>query len=339
MSLPLVTIAVPVYNGARHLRESLDSILDQSYPRTEIVVLDDASTDETPAITASYGDRIRVVRHARNRGGFGNMNAGVEMATGDLIAIYHADDVYERTIVEREVAFLDAHPTVGAVFCLDTFIDANGHEYGRLQLPPDLVRSDVLTYEDVLNALLRWKNRFLRAPGAMIRRSTYDAVGLFREQFGIASDLDMWLRIARYSGIGLLHEYLFRYRHFHGNWSQQYQYLRTEPDAFFRVVDAWLASGERARAAPDALAAYEGQRAEEHLMNAVAYYIRGDLADARRLARGVSPTAILSGGTISRGRILALWALIGAASHLPRIDALSDAFHRRYYARTAPART
>ena len=339
MSSPLVTIAVPVYNGARHLRESLDSLLGQTYPRTEVIVLDDASKDDTPAILASYGDRIRVVRNEKNLGGFGNMNAGVKLAAGELIAIYHADDVYEPMIVEREVDYLRAHPTVGAVFCLDTFIDAESHEYGRLQLPPDVARNDVLTYEDVLNALLRWKNRFLRAPGAMIRRSTYDAVGLFREQFGIASDLDMWLRIARYSGIGLLHEYLFRYRHFHGNWSQQYQYLRTEPDAFFRVVDAWLASGERAHAAPDALAAYEGQRAEEHLMNAVAYYIRGDLADARRLARGVSPTAILSGGTISRGRILALWALIGAASRLPRIGALSDAFHRRYYARTAPART
>ena len=265
MSSPLVTIAVPVYNGARHLRESLDSLLGQTYPRTEVIVLDDASKDDTPAILASYGDRIRVVRNEKNLGGFGNMNAGVKLAAGELIAIYHADDVYEPMIVEREVDYLRAHPTVGAVFCLDTFIDAESHEYGRLQLPPDLARNDVLTYEDVLNALLRWKNRFLRAPGAMIRRSTYDAVGLFREQFGIASDLDMWLRIARYSGIGLLHEYLFRYRHFHGNWSQQYQYLRTEPDAFFRVVDAWLASGERAHAAPDALAAYEGQRAEEHL--------------------------------------------------------------------------
>src|SRR5215207_5945028 len=106
MSQPLVTIAVPVYNGARHLRESLDSILQQTYARTEVIVLDDASKDETPIITASYGDRIRVVRHEKNLGGFGNMNAGIKLATGDLFAIYHADDVYESTIVEREVEYL-----------------------------------------------------------------------------------------------------------------------------------------------------------------------------------------------------------------------------------------
>src|SRR5215216_4504313 len=119
MTQPLVTIAVPVYNGARHLRESLDSILGQTYPRTEVIVLDDASTDETPAITASYGARIRLVRNSKNLGGFGNMNAGIRLATGSLFAIYHADDVYEPAIVEREVAFLESHPKLGAVFCLD----------------------------------------------------------------------------------------------------------------------------------------------------------------------------------------------------------------------------
>jgi glycosyltransferase involved in cell wall biosynthesis len=339
MTQPLVTIAVPVYNGARHLRESLDSILGQTYPRTEVIVLDDASTDETPAITASYGARIRLVRNSKNLGGFGNMNAGIRLATGSLFAIYHADDVYEPTIVEREVAFLESHPKLGAVFCLDTFIDGDGREYGRLRLPHEIATKDVLTYDDVLNTLLRRKNRFLRAPGAMFRRQMFDEIGLFREQFGIASDLDMWLRIARYSGIGLLHEYLFHYRHFHGNWSQQYQYLRTETDAFFRVVDAWLASGERPHATPDALAAYEGHRAEEQLMNAVAYYIRGDMADARRLTGSVNPGSIARGGTINRPRIMALWAAMGILSRLPRIGAVSDAFHRRWYARTAPTKS
>lgn len=336
MTQPLVSIAVPVYNGARHLRESLDSILGQTYPHTEVIVLDDASKDETPAITASYGDRIRVVRHAKNLGGFGNMNAGISLATGKYFAIYHADDVYEPTIVEREVAFLESHPKLGAVFCLDTFIDGEGTQYGRVTLPTEFEHKDVLEYEVVLNALLRWKNRFLRAPGAMFRRDMFDSIGQFREQFGIATDLDMWLRIARYSGIGMLPEYLFRYRHFHGNWSQQYQYLRTEPDAFFTVLDAWLAGGERSHASPDALAAYEGHRAEEQLMNAVAYYIRGDMPDARRLTSSVRPGAIVRGGTINRPRMVALWAAMGVLSHLPRIGAVGDAFHRRWYARNAP---
>ena len=328
---PLVSIVVPVYNGARFLRESLDSILRQTYPRTEVIVLDDASKDETPSIVTSYGDRIRSVRHEPNRGGFGNMNAGIALATGDMVAIYHADDVYEPTIVEREVSFLNAHPDVGTVFCLDVFIDATGQEYGRVTLPSELQRKDVLAYPDVVNALLRWKNRFLRAPGAMLRRSTYEAIGVFREEFGIAADLDLWLRAARHSGIGMLHEYLYRYRHFHGNWSQQYQYLRTEADTFFTVMDHWLASGERTHASPRALADFEGQRAEEYLMNAVALYIKGDMMRARQTVNAVRWRAILAASTIQRARMLALLGVLRALCPLPRIGAVSDALHARWY--------
>ena len=333
MTEPLVSIVVPVYNGARFLRESLDSILRQTYSRTEVIVLDDASKDETPSIIASYGDRVRAVRHEQNRGGFGNMNAGVALARGDFVAIYHADDLYEPTIVEREVAFLAAHPTIGTVFCLDVFIDATGREYGRLTLPPELRDKEVLEYRDVLNALLRWKNRFLRAPGAMLRRSTYEAIGTFREGFGIAADLDLWLRAARHSGIGMLHEYLYRYRHFHGNWSQQHQYLRTEPDTFFTVMDNWLASGERSQASAKALADFSGQRSEERLMNAVALYIKGDMERARKTVDAVHARSIMAASTIQRGRMLALLTLLRTLCRLPRIARVSDALHARWYPR------
>src|SRR5262249_7263082 len=72
--LSMVSIVVPVYNGERFLRASLDSILAQTYPRIEVLVMDDASTDGTPAILASYGERIKVIRQPENRGIYGNMN-------------------------------------------------------------------------------------------------------------------------------------------------------------------------------------------------------------------------------------------------------------------------
>jgi hypothetical protein len=165
----------------------------------------------------------------------------------------------------------------------------------------------------------------------MLRRSTYEAVGVFREDFGIAADLDLWLRAARHSGIGMVHEYLYRYRHFHGNWSQQHQYLRTEPDTFFTVMDTWLASGERMHATRQALADYEGQRAEEHLMNAVAWYIKGDMGRARETVERVHLRAIAAATTIQRGRMVALLALLRALCRLPRIGRVSDALHARWY--------
>src|SRR5882672_1963255 len=85
--LPLVSIVVPVFNGERYLRESLDSILAQTYSRTEIIVMDDASTDGTAEIIASYGGRISHYRQPQNRGIYGNMNDGIAGSQGELIAI------------------------------------------------------------------------------------------------------------------------------------------------------------------------------------------------------------------------------------------------------------
>src|SRR5690242_131544 len=213
MSRALVTVVVPVYNGATYLRPALDSIVAQRYRPLDIIVLDDASTDDTPGILGSYGDRVRVISQARNLGQFANVNAGIALARGEFVAVFHADDLYDAEIIEREVAFLNEHRQVGAVFCLDRFIDAEGREYGRLTLPPELRDTAVLDYPQLLEVLLRRKNRVLRAPGALVRREVYQAVGVFDPRYRSASDLEMWLRIARRGPIGLLHEHLFSYRH------------------------------------------------------------------------------------------------------------------------------
>src|SRR5262245_65003202 len=107
---PLVSVVVPVFNGERYLRESLDSILAQTYPRLEVLLMDDASTDATAEIIGSYKDRVTSYRQPSNRGQFANVNDGIVRAQGEYIAVYHADDGYAQTIVERAVAFSYQHP-------------------------------------------------------------------------------------------------------------------------------------------------------------------------------------------------------------------------------------
>ena len=87
--------------------ESLDSIINQTYQNVEILVMDDASIDSTPEIIASYGDKIHGFRQPENKGQFGNVNDGVSFAKGKYTAIYHADDVYDSKIIEREIDFLE----------------------------------------------------------------------------------------------------------------------------------------------------------------------------------------------------------------------------------------
>jgi len=334
---PLVSIIVPVFNGERYLRESLDSILGQTYPRTEVLVMDDASTDDTPRIVASYGNNVRYRRQRENRGIYGNSNDGIAVARGELVAVYHADDVYLPTVVEREVRFLLDHPEVGVVFCKDIFIDPLGHECGRLELPPEVRGGRALSFPVLLDALLKYKNRFLRCPTAMVRASVYRDVGVYRdEEFRNSSDMEMWLRIARKYPVGILEEYLVRYRHFHDSSSSRYQRLRTVPERYFRIMDLYLQNGARDLVSREALAAHEAHRAEDHLMLAVNSYILDRRGEARENLRHLHPGRILASSRIERWRLFVLFLILKVLVHLPRIPLVAKLFYRRWHAEKYP---
>ncbi len=338
---PLVTIIVPVFNAERYLRESLDSILAQTYAPTEVLVMDDASTDSTPATIAAYGDRVRYHRQLHNLKMYGNWNAGIALAAGDYIAIYHADDVYDPRIVEREVAFLQRYPEAGAVFCKDIFIDPEGREVGRLSLPRELRGERPLDYPTILNALLRYKNRFLRCPSNMVRASVYQDVGGYRDaaEFGTASDLEMWLRIAQKYPIGILDEYLLRYRQGHSSSGERYNQLRTDEEYHLRIMDLYLSQGGRAVATPSALTAHEAHRAEDQLMRVISLYILGRTAEARGLLATVQWQRILASPAVQRDRLSILFLFLQALVRLPRIPALADLFREHWHSDTHAARS
>jgi glycosyltransferase involved in cell wall biosynthesis len=329
---PLVSIVVPVFNGARYLRESLDSILAQCYPHTEVLVMDDASGDSTPAIIASYGDRVRGHRQPTNQGIYENMNAGIKLAKGEYIAFYHADDMYDSRIVEREVDYLRRFPDVGAVFCKDIFIDPVGREWGRLALPVEVRGGRPLPYDVVLNALLTYKNIFLRCPTSMVRAAVYRHLGGYRQDtFRNTADLEMWLRIAQQYPIGILDEYLLRYRQGHGSSAQRYHHLRTDPSRYFVIMDLYLSNGARALARPEALAAYEAHRAEDDLLRAVSLYIKGQGHEARAVLRGVHPRRIVASPRVQRARLLILLLAMQLLVRVPRVPVVADVFYRRWH--------
>ncbi len=327
-----MSVLVPVLDGARYLAECLDSILAQTYRAIEVVVLDDASTDSTPRVARSYGARVRYRRQPRTLGIYANVNAGLAEVRGDYVAVYHADDVYLPTIVERQVAWLERFAEAGAVFCADIFVDADGREYGRLELPPEVRGGRPLPYPTVLNALLTHKNRFLRCPSSMLRAAVYREVGPYRpERFHNTSDLEMWLRVARRYPVGVLEDHLFRYRHHPRSSARRYHYLRTEPDRHFEILDLYLADGGRALATGEALAAHEAHRAEDWLMIAVRQYIRGRVEPARDALGRVPLAALLGSPRVQRVRLLVLWLILRILTGLPHIRWVGEAFHRHWY--------
>jgi len=332
MTLPLVSVVVPVFDAERYLRESLDSILAQTYENIEVIVMDDASSDGSAAILDSYVDgRLRAIRQSVNRGIFDNLNDGIREASGDLIAFFHADDVYHPRIIEREVALLVARPKVGAVFCTDIFIDPDGREFGRLVLPKEIRDAEILRYEDVLNGFLRYQNSFIRGQSSLIRKEVYETVGLFDGTYSLRADLDMWLRIASRYPIAVLDKYLVWYRYGHENSSKRYDRLRTDPEIFFSIMDRLLASEDRALAEPDALTAYEGHRAADHLILAVNEYILGNRAAMRTQLRQVRARRLLATSRIQRGRLLVLLGALRILVRLPRFARVGKAFRRHWH--------
>ncbi len=337
---PLVSVVVPVYNGETYLRESLESILGQTYRNLEVLLMDDASTDGAPEILRSYAERdgrVRYERQSRNRGIFGNINDGIALARGDYVAIHHSDDVYDPAILDIEVAYLERRADVGAVFCTDIFIDPSGREFGRLELPPEIRAAEVLSYSDVLNGILRHQNVFIRGGTSLIRRAVYQEVGSFDDRYSLRADLDMWLRIVRRHPIAIVDRPLVRYRTHAENSSRRYARLRTEPELWFSVMDRVLDDGGREVAQPDALDAYEGHRAEDLLIVSVNDYIVDDRSGLRATLKSVKPGRIVGTRRIRRWRLLLLWAILRVAGRLPRLGVAARAFSKRWHGAGEPA--
>jgi GT2 family glycosyltransferase len=313
----MVSICIAAFNAERHLQEALRSILGQTYRNIEVVLVDDCSTDGTYAVAQAVRDeRFRCFRLPSNVGGYQAMNLVSREARGDFVAIYHADDTYEPTIVEREVAYLQSHPESGAVFTMYQMMDADGRVYGGTDLPAGLAARDPLTYEDVFPFVVRLGNVMFATPTFMVRREVLAAVGPFAaDEWDIVADLEMWLRLLRHRPVGILNQRLLRYRHGRFQWTQRWRHLRTAPNRALDVVESYIDRDHwRDRLSPSDLVEFAYQRCDDATTRAANAAILGDAAQARQLLRGRYPYRTLLNGVRRRKvRVLLLRALMKGA--------------------------
>lgn len=216
---PLVTICIPTYNNGPYIGKTLKSVINQTYANLDILVCDNASTDNTQDIVNSLKDeRIRYFRNATNIGSGKSVNKSIKLAKGEFIALYHSDDIYDLTIIEKELAFLIKHPEVGAVFTLDLLIN----EYdkiigGGVKVPAELNNKLFYNFIEIFDAMLKKNGSFLVCPTFMCKKEIFGKIGLFdtSEKYGSsgsASDTAMWLDIAREYKIGIIKERLINRR-------------------------------------------------------------------------------------------------------------------------------
>jgi hypothetical protein len=172
----------------------------------------------------------------------------------------------------------------------------------------------------------------------MVRASVHRDVGVYRQgKYRNTSDLEMWMRIARRYPIAVLESHLMKYRHFHGNSSQRYHRLRTDPENYFLIMDEYLADGDRRLATTAAITSYEAHRSKDRLWAAMSHYIKGEVAEGRGALRDVHLGPILRSRHVQK-RLLAITAGLWVAHRLPRSEWLAERLRQRWHVKRPPSR-
>lgn len=184
----LVTILMATHNGSRFIREAIDSVLQQTYERFELLVVDDASTDGTGDVVRALGEaRLRVVRNSSQLGLTRSLNRGLELARGEFIARIDDDDVWvERGKLAQEVAYLVRHSAIGLIGVQNIVINQEGRE---------IYRSRVETDDAAIRRNFLRRNQFVHS-GVLMRRRAVPGAG-YDERRRLAQDYELWLRIGR----------------------------------------------------------------------------------------------------------------------------------------------
>jgi GT2 family glycosyltransferase len=181
----LVSVILPTYNRAWVLKEAIDSILFQDYPNIELIIVDDGSTDKTPELLASYGDRITVLTQ-ENRGVSAARNAGIKKSGGELIALLDSDDTWAQGKVSCQVEFFKNHPE--AMICQTEEIWIRKGK--RVNPQKKHKKPSGMIFEPSLQLCL------VSPSAVMMRRELFELKGYFNEEFTICEDYDMWLRVS-----------------------------------------------------------------------------------------------------------------------------------------------
>lgn len=220
--MPTVSVVIPTYNRADALQRTLDSVLDQTHEDLEVLVVDDASTDETATVVADYDDsRVTFLEHETNRGGSAARNTGIEQATGEYIAFLDSDDEWLPRKIERQVELLERRSDEWiAAYCgvemvaaskpgplrkLATHLFSRRHETEGMEGGEELVR---LTLSDDLHTSA--------GSTLIVRSDVVETVDGFDESFDRFQDSEFLIRVLRHGKLAYVNAPLVR-RHESGN--------------------------------------------------------------------------------------------------------------------------
>jgi len=246
---------MPVHDGASFVHEAISSVLSQTYPDFELIVVDDGSTDATAAILAEAGakdSRVLLIRQG-HRGVADALNAGLERASGRYIARMDADDIAYPTRLQQQVAYLDEYPRCVSVGSNMDIVDEDGALLATTALPA--------THDEIVHSLLHGHGG-LAHPTVMMRRAAVLSAGRYDPSCFPSEDLDLWLRLCALGDLANLPVALLRYRRH----ARAVGYLERRRQLV--ITPAILRKARRQRGLPDLADRHSG----EHVNVAANYH-------------------------------------------------------------------
>ena len=214
---PKISVLMSVYNGEFYLRQSVESILCQTFSDFELIIIDDCSTDTTWKSLSEYADRdlrIILLQNKENMGVTKSLNRGLAVAQGEYVARQDGDDVSLPERFEKQVALLDNHPEFVLASCNLELIDYRGRSIGKLQRACE---------PDILAWYLLFYNHLGGHSQVMFRRELVTGLGGYSEKFRYSQDYELWCRLSEVGKIAVLPEILMQYRSHDKNTSSQKQ--------------------------------------------------------------------------------------------------------------------
>lgn len=199
-----ISVVIPTYNRAELLKNSINSVLSQTYRDFEILVIDDCSSDHTPGVLEVIRDeRLRVIRNGSNKGIAAVRNIGVTSARGEYIAFLDDDDEWLPGKLEKQLDVLEGgSANLGCVYTGVLVINSDGDQVLQTSIP---------RYRNNILKELLFQN-FITTSTVVVKKACFEKVGLFDEDIPYGEDYDMWIRIAKEFEFDFVKEPLTKYR-------------------------------------------------------------------------------------------------------------------------------
>lgn len=208
--LPKISVVMSAYNGAKYLKEAIESILNQTFEDFEFIIVDDDSIDKTEEILVEYkrkDPRIKIITNRENIGLTKSLNKAIKITKGDYIARMDADDIAMAERLETQLEFMKKNPEVGAVGCWYYLIDKTGNIFEKRRPPTK--------FSKIKKALLA--SSPLIHPGMFIKKEVLEKIGPYDEEFKYAQDRDLLFRILQYYKLAVVPQFLLKFRHTPGS--------------------------------------------------------------------------------------------------------------------------